>query len=78
MMKNILLEKVDNVEMYDPWIDSGDPPLKNASVFFIGTNHDKFLDYEFPEGSVVIDPWGMLDKDSVESRGVEVVLVGRG
>jgi len=72
LMKNILLEKSVEVEMYDPWVDASEPPLQNAAVFFVGTNHDKFLDYNFPEGSVVIDPWRMLQ----EQKGVRLVSVG--
>ena len=77
LMKNILLESVDKVDMYDPWIDADEPPLKNAAVFFIGTNHDKFLSYTFPEGSVVIDPWGMLNRDDSNLSGVNLISIGR-
>jgi len=72
LLKNILLEKINSVDMFDPWVDDGEPPLQNPAVFFIGTNHDKFLDYKFPEGSVVIDPWRMMP----EQDGVEYVYVG--
>jgi|TARA_R110002020_G_scaffold221133_1_gene429141 UDPglucose 6-dehydrogenase len=72
LLKNILLETYANVEMFDPWVDAGDPPLDTAAVFFIGTNHDAFLDYKFPEGSVVIDPWRMMN----EQAGVKLIRVG--
>tara|TARA_R100000008_G_C3497287_1_gene121824 strand:- start:76 stop:690 length:615 start_codon:yes stop_codon:yes gene_type:complete len=72
LLKNILLETINSVEMFDPWIDEGEPPLENSAVFFIGTNHDKFLDYKFPEGSIVIDPWRMMS----EQDGVEYIYVG--
>jgi len=72
LLKNILLENIDSVQMFDPWIDEGEAPLENPAVFFIGTNHDKFLDYKFPNGSVVIDPWRMMP----EQDGVEYVYVG--
>ncbi len=72
LLKNILLETINSVEMFDPWIDEGEPPLENSAVFFIGTNHDKFLDYKFPEGSIVIDPWRMMP----EQDGVEYIYVG--
>lgn len=77
LMKNILLEKVNEVGMFDPWVDNGEPPLQDASVYFIGTNHDKFLTYTFPQGSVVIDPWGMLDGSSPNLSGCVLVSVGR-
>ena len=56
LLKNILEESHDSVEIFDPWVDEGNPPIDSPAVFFIGTNHDLFLDYKFPAGSVVIDP----------------------
>ena len=72
LMKNMMEEHDVDVEMYDPWVDGGEPPLDEKAVFFIGTNHDKFLDYKFPEGSVVIDPWRMMS----EQDGIELISVG--
>ena len=72
LMKNMMEEHGVDVEMYDPWTDVGQPPLNEKAVFFIGTNHDKFLDYKFPEGSVVIDPWRMMTPQD----GVELILIG--
>jgi hypothetical protein len=57
--------------MYDPWIDlEYEAPLKSPSIYFIGTNHDLFLDYKFPAGSIVIDPWRYIQdqKDSTLIR----------
>ena len=72
LLKNILEEKGQSVEMYDPWIDNTNPPLDNKSLFFIGTNHDYFKEYKFPEGSIVIDPWRFLS----EQPGVKLIRVG--
>ncbi len=72
LLKNILEEKKTDVLMYDPWIDSGDAPLSNPSIFFIGTNHDAFLDYRFPVGSIVIDPWRYMR----EQEGVRLIKIG--
>ncbi len=72
LMKNIINEQGVDVLMYDPWIDDCDPPLTEKAVFFIGTNHDKFTEYVFPEGSVVIDPWRMMP----EQNGVELIRIG--
>lgn len=72
LMKNIIEEKGYSVEMYDPLVDKAPPPLNNKSVFFIGTNHDAFLDYIYPEGSIVIDPWRYIkDQD-----GVKLIKIG--
>lgn len=72
LMKNMMEEQGVDVEMYDPWIDQKDAPINEAAVFFIGTNHDAFLEYSFPRGSVVIDPWRMMSKQD----GVELISVG--
>ena len=72
LLRNILEESNVQITMYDPWIDNGNPPIKNKALFFIGTNHDVFLDYKFPEGSIVIDPWRFIkDQD-----GVKLIKVG--
>jgi len=60
LLKNILEEKGQEVDMFDPWIDQTNPPLEKKSIFFIGTNHDLFMDYKFPRGSIVIDPWRFI------------------
>jgi UDPglucose 6-dehydrogenase len=73
LLKNILEEKGYSVSMYDPWIDNQEPPLENKSLFFIGTNHDLFKDYKFPDGSIVIDPWRFLK----EQQGVKLISVGK-
>jgi len=72
LLKNILNEKNINVEMFDPWIDNTEPPLNEKALFFIGTNHDKFLDYKFPKGSIVIDPWRYIS----EQEDVKLIRVG--
>lgn len=72
LLKNLLEERSEQVDMYDPWVDDYVLELEKR-CYFIGTNHDKFLDYRFPAGSVVLDPWGMIqDQDNVE-----VIRIGR-
>ena len=72
LLKNLLEERGQFVEMYDPWVDDTEINL-TKKCYFIGTNHDKFLDYKFPEGSVVLDPWGMIE----DQKNVKVIRVGR-
>lgn len=75
LLKNLLQERGNDVEMYDPHVDVGMPvPRYPAGVFLIGTNHADFLRFEFPKGSVVIDPWRYLPE---QPDGVELVSVGR-
>jgi UDPglucose 6-dehydrogenase len=72
LLKNILEESIPSVKIYDPWIDSGDAPISTRSIFFIATNHDIFLEYKFPIGSIVIDPWRYIK----EQDGVRLIKVG--
>ena len=75
LLKNLLQERGHDVEMYDPHVDVGAPvPRYPASVFLVGTNHPEFVNFEFPEGSIVIDPWRYLPP---QPAGVTLVSVGR-
>jgi UDPglucose 6-dehydrogenase len=71
LLKNILDEKGVKCDMFDPWVDMGHIKMKKA-LYFIGTNHDVFMDYSFPEGSVVIDPWRYIKAQD----GVTLISVG--
>jgi UDPglucose 6-dehydrogenase len=74
LLKNILQERGHDVEMYDPHVDIGLPtPTYPASIFLIGTKHPEFVEFKFPEGSVVIDPWRYVP----QRPGIKVVSVGR-
>lgn len=73
LLKNILQEKEYKVTMYDPFVDKTEPPLNEPAVFFIGTNHDKFLDYNFPDGSIIIDPWRYIK----QQENIELISVGK-
>jgi len=71
LLKNMLCENGYQAEMWDPHVDNYEGCF-TKSIFFIGTNHEYWKTYKFPEGSTVIDPWRMiLDQD-----GVKVVRVG--
>jgi UDP-glucose 6-dehydrogenase len=73
LLKNILEERGHKVEMYDPYIDSVLPNFK-PSVFLIGTKHPEFVNFKFPKGSVVIDPWRYIPEDI---DGVKIIGIGR-
>src|SRR5262249_28194626 len=74
LLKNLLVERGHEVVMYDPNVDAGLPtPSYSPSIFLIGTKHPEFVDFDFPEGSVVIDPWRYIP----QRPGIEVVSVGR-
>lgn len=69
----LLAYRLGSPETWDPV--AGDAPREwhEPRVFVVGTNHTVFDEVKFPEGSVVVDPWG-----SVRDRpGVRVVRLGR-
>ena len=72
LLKNILEERGISVTCYDPHVDLDKPKFIKA-VYFIGTRHDVFATYNFPAGSVVLDPHRYIpDQD-----GVTVVRIGQ-
>jgi UDPglucose 6-dehydrogenase len=72
LLKNILNETEQDVEVYDPHIDE-EKTFEKPSIFFVGTKHDAFAKMSFPEGSVVVDPWRYIPK----TDGVKVIHVGK-
>ena len=57
---------------YDPYVDKNKPDFERG-VYFIGTQHEIFEKFDFPKGSVVIDPFRMINKDI---KGVKVIRIG--
>ena len=76
LLANLLRERGFEVEQYDPYVDEGPCPFDEAGVYFVATKHDDFAqaDWEFPAGSVVLDPWRFVPARD----GVEIVPVGIG
>ena len=74
-----MLEKGLKVNIWDPFVD-GDLKKyndlyrwnKEPQLFFIGTKHEVFENFNFIKGSVVIDPWRYLKKQ----EGVKIIRVG--
>ena len=51
------------VVMWDPHVDGAEVPESlrdKPAMFFIGTKHKFFQDFEYPSGSVIIDPFGYI------------------
>ena len=72
LLKHLIEEKNHETKIYDPFIDNKIEEFNDPRVFFIATNHDIFKDISFPAGSVVIDPWRMID----EQERVELISIG--
>lgn len=58
---------------YDPIVDDFKWEPDQRAVYVIATNHPEFAEYRWPEGSIVVDPWGYIP----DRVGVNVVRVGR-
>lgn len=72
LLAGLIDEVYRKVYLYDPYVTGGEPPLETPAVFFIGCKHEVFSTYQFPEGSVVIDPHRYIP----DQPGVQVIRVG--
>ena len=85
LLKNLLRDVGTNAAVWDPHVSDEPMPEPSApfnpqatepngrAVYVIATNHDSFHGMEFPQGSVVIDPWGIIP----DHDGVTVKRLGR-
>lgn len=46
---------------------------KEPAAYIIGVNHDRYAEWRWPTGSVVLDPWGYIP----DQPGVQVIRIGR-
>jgi UDPglucose 6-dehydrogenase len=68
LLANILKEYGANPQHYEDI--SG---LPQRAIYFIGTAHERYKDFKFPKGSVVLDPHGIIK----DAEGVTIVRIGR-
>lgn len=62
LLLNILREWTSDVGIFDPHIEPNITWPNRAAVYVIATPHDEFKTWIAPEGSVVLDPWGIVPK----------------
>ena len=72
LLDNLLKEKGIEAIKYDPYVDQNKPVFEQG-VYFIGTKHEIFENFKFPHGSVVIDPFRMINQ---ELEQVKVIRIG--
>ena len=72
LLDNLLKESGVNAIMYDPYVDTS-KPIFEQGVYFIGTQHEIFERFNFPKGSIIIDPFRIINKDL---NGVKVIRIG--
>ena len=72
LLNNLLKESGINAITYDPYVDVKEPVFEEG-VYFIGTQHEIFERFNFPKGSIIIDPFRMINKNL---DGVKVIRIG--
>ncbi len=72
LLDNLLKEKGIEAIKYDPYVDQNKPVFEQG-VYFIGTKHEIFEKFKFPKGSVIIDPFRMINQ---ELEQVKVIRIG--
>jgi len=71
LLQNILKDRLIESTAYDPYIDEEKPEFK-PGVYFVGTQHEIFKAFNFPEGSTVIDPFRYIPGQ----EGIELISIG--
>jgi UDPglucose 6-dehydrogenase len=71
---NLLKEKGIACQVYDPHTGDGLMLFDTPAVFLIATKHNIFTTMNFPEGSIVLDPFRFVKKQ----EGVTVIPIGIG
>ena len=63
LLQNILISLGHDPIVYDPWVYPNiELPVDKSYVYFVSSRHDEFKNLEAIENSIVIDPWGMVEK----------------
>tara|TARA_B100001123_G_scaffold439056_1_gene575106 strand:+ start:719 stop:1960 length:1242 start_codon:yes stop_codon:yes gene_type:complete len=71
LLINLLKEKKLNIESFDPFIDKEKKDFIKGT-YFIGTKHDDFENFNFPDGSVVIDPFRFITKKNPKVKYISL------
>jgi UDPglucose 6-dehydrogenase len=87
LLYNILKEKIE-VDIFDPIADGEEIYRKeisekinpeNSYVYFVGTQHRVFNDFEFNSNSVVIDPFRYIQETEYHrENNIKIVNIGKG
>lgn len=73
LLASLLEEKGAAFTHYDPYIDEVEPNLDQRLIVVVATKHQVFSTYKFKQGTIVIDPFGIMP----DQEGVEVRRLGR-
>ena len=72
LLENLLTERGKTVVSYDPHVDTIVPNFKSG-VYFIGTKHPEFENFDFPDNSIVLDPWRYVTSNN---ETVKIIHIG--
>ena len=70
----VLLSNILKEDHAIPHLHVEDIELANPHLVVIGTKHQRYREYRFPEGSVVVDPFRYIP----DQEGVKVIRIGEG
>tara|TARA_R100000908_G_C3749908_1_gene144582 strand:- start:770 stop:2017 length:1248 start_codon:yes stop_codon:yes gene_type:complete len=72
LLANILKERGHTFVHYDPMVDTYKISVDTPRTFFIGTKHEDFVNFNFPKGSIIIDPWRYIP----DKKDYKVIQIG--
>ena len=72
LLDNLLKERGKVVVAYDPHVDDTIPEFR-CGVYFIGTKHPEFENFDFPDNSIVLDPWRYV---TTSNETVKIIPIG--
>lgn len=71
LLVNMLEERGLNVVQWDPHVDTEQPDF-GRGIYFVATEHQEFAEFEYPDGSTVLDLWRYLP----ENDKIRIVRIG--
>lgn len=72
LLDNLLKERGKVPVSYDPHVDTETPEFR-CGVYFVATMHPEFKNFDFPDNSIVLDPWRYVESDN---ETVKIIPVG--
>lgn len=71
LLANMLIEKGISFNHYDPFVDEIEPYFEKGT-YIVTVPHNQFKDFAFPNDSIVIDVWRMLDINNPKVTHIKV------
>lgn len=71
LLANMLTEQGIKFNHYDPFVDDVEPYFEKGT-YIVTVPHEQFKNFEFPEGSIVIDVWRVMEIDNPKVTHIKV------